>query len=85
VVGCFCGVALPFQGLLKQQSFEQLLSGANTMAMMLAVRGESVVLHCSDGWDRTAQVLLSLPLLITYTYFYAYAVLHSWRRWRRFW
>ncbi|KNC85287.1 hypothetical protein, variant [Sphaeroforma arctica JP610] len=33
-----------------------ILEASNLMARAMAVEGASVVLHCSDGWDRTAQL-----------------------------
>lgn len=34
------------------------------------VAGISIVIHCSDGWDRTAQVHLFFIFFILYSYFF---------------
>merc|ERR1719499_2275160 len=38
------------------QHIRSILSGAVTLAKLISFRGVSVVVHCSDGWDRTSQV-----------------------------
>lgn len=35
-----------------------ILSAALTVVKMIAQESGSVLVHCSDGWDRTPQVLL---------------------------
>jgi hypothetical protein len=34
------------------------------VAELLVVEGESVLVHCSDGWDRTAQLCATAKLLV---------------------
>ena len=41
-----------------------VLSGALFVAECMHRRGQSVVVHCSDGWDRTAQVCGLVQLLL---------------------
>jgi len=40
-------------------SFQQILSAAVRVADKVENHKTSVLVHCSDGWDRTAQVWLS--------------------------
>lgn len=51
----------PVQGF-KPLSLQLVLSGAIQVADKVS-NGNSVVVHCSDGWDRTAQ-LTSLAMLM---------------------
>jgi hypothetical protein len=44
-----------------------ILSSANDLACWIS-RGGSILVHCSDGWDRTAQ-LVSLTQLLVDPYF----------------
>lgn len=41
-----------------------LLSGAYSCAEALHRRGQSVLVHCSDGWDRTAQVCALVQVML---------------------
>lgn len=41
-----------------------ILETAHFVAQALATEGVSVLVHCSDGWDRTAQVCSVAQLLI---------------------
>jgi len=41
-----------------------LLSGAVYVVDMVAIKNVSVLIHCSDGWDRTAQLSSLAQLLI---------------------
>ena len=41
-----------------------LLRGALCCALALHSRGDSLLVHCSDGWDRTAQVCVMTQLLL---------------------
>ena len=49
---------------------QQILAGAVRVADKVENHKTSVLVHCSDGWDRTAQVRLSetlqllLPLIV---------------------
>jgi myotubularin-related protein 6/7/8 len=40
-----------------------ILSGAKSMAKSL-MQGTNVVVHCSDGWDRTSQLAALAQLLL---------------------
>lgn len=42
----------------------RILEGARRMASVLEYRGRCVLLHCSDGWDRTAQLSSLLMLML---------------------
>jgi len=42
--------------------FQQILAGAVRVADKVENHKTSVLVHCSDGWDRTAQVWLSTTL-----------------------
>ena len=46
------------------QHIRSILSGAVTLAKLISFRGVSVVVHCSDGWDRTSQVCFLSQLLL---------------------
>jgi len=46
------------------QHIRSILSGAVTLAKLISFRGVSVVVHCSDGWDRTSQVCFLAQLLL---------------------
>eukprot|EP01052_Picozoa_sp_SAG31_P015888 SAG31_NODE_1034_length_10228_cov_89.107316_13_plen_587_part_00 len=46
----------------------RVLAGATAVAMAVAERRQTVVVHCSDGWDRTAQ-LVSLAMLLLDPYY----------------
>ena len=48
-------IALEATGWLKH--VQQVLRAAVAVAERLALEGASVLVHCSDGWDRTAQAL----------------------------
>jgi hypothetical protein len=41
-----------------------LLRSATTAALYLAQRGVSLLVHCSDGWDRTPQICALVQLLL---------------------
>eukprot|EP00667_Euglena_gracilis_P001582 EG_transcript_1584 len=47
---------------------ERLLKGAAELVRLLAGEGASVLVHCSDGWDRTSQ-LTSLVMLMMDPYY----------------
>jgi len=47
---------------------KQILSGAVKIADKVSVHRTSVVVHCSDGWDRTSQ-LTSLSMLLLDSYY----------------
>jgi len=60
------GKAIEDTGWLRQI---RLLLGSSVMVCeRLAVQGESVLVHCSDGWDRTSQIC-SLAQLLMDPYF----------------
>ena len=42
----------------------KVLSGAAEIARVIAERGNSVLVHCSDGWDRTSQLTSLSQLLL---------------------
>jgi myotubularin-related protein 1/2 len=46
----------------------KILVGAGEVVNTLDEQGASVIVHCSDGWDRTAQ-LTSLPQLCLDPYY----------------
>mmetsp|Transcript_17978 Transcript_17978/g.53248 ORF Transcript_17978/g.53248 Transcript_17978/m.53248 type:complete len:836 (-) Transcript_17978:78-2585(-) len=52
--------AAPFVSAIKRSEWlyhiRQLLKGAASIAHIMGTRGESALVHCSDGWDRTAQL-----------------------------
>jgi hypothetical protein len=59
-----------------------ILESAAEIAKILAGKGVSVVIHCSDGWDRTSQ-LCSLAELMLDPYYrtrrgFAILVEHEW-------
>jgi hypothetical protein len=41
----------------------RVIAGAHQAASLMA-RGESVLIHCSDGWDRTAQITALTQMLL---------------------
>lgn len=47
---------------------QTIIEGARMTACEVAVRRQSVLVHCSDGWDRTAQVS-ALAMLLLDPYF----------------
>lgn len=44
------------------------MKGATTVARYVAEKGAGVLVHCSDGWDRTSQ-LTSLSQLMLDSYY----------------
>ncbi|CAI5978547.1 unnamed protein product [Closterium sp. NIES-64] len=50
------------------QHCHSLLSGAVFIAAQIALQGNSVLVHCSDGWDRTPS-LVSLAMLLLDPYY----------------
>ena len=50
----------PNESLLRNSGWlghiTNMLDGAETIARMIGLGGSHVLLHCSDGWDRTAQI-----------------------------
>ena len=42
--------------------FQQILNGAVRITDKVENNKTSVLVHCSDGWDRTAQVILQWNL-----------------------
>ena len=51
---------------------------------MAIQEGRTVIVHCSDGWDRTSQVCSGLFLLSTISYFSSGAALMLNPRYRTF-
>eukprot|EP00038_Savillea_parva_P031393 m.85997 g.85997 ORF g.85997 m.85997 type:complete len:317 (+) comp9652_c0_seq1:1810-2760(+) len=47
---------LPYHGGVCRYHVKRVLDGASLIVNLMDVRGESVLIHCSDGWDRTAQL-----------------------------
>lgn len=41
-----------------------VVTGAERVARLLHVEGASVLLHCSDGWDRTAQLSATAQMIL---------------------
>ena len=41
-----------------------LLKGASCAAHAVGAHGRSLLVHCSDGWDRTAQISILVQLLL---------------------
>ena len=42
----------------------QLLRVTNQVVEAIAIKSQPVLVHCSDGWDRTAQVISLAELLL---------------------
>ena len=42
----------------------QLLHVANELVEAIAVKHQPVLVHCSDGWDRTSQIVSLAELLL---------------------
>ena len=62
----------PSESLLRNSGWlghiANMLDGAETVARVIGLGGSHVLLHCSDGWDRTAQVsALAQIMLDPYT------------------
>ena len=56
-----------------QTILQQVLGGATRVADKVESNKTSVVVHCSDGWDRTAQVInIHSFLFIYYIFYYLY-------------
>lgn len=57
-----------FNTLVSSFLFKMLLAGAVRIADKIESGKTSVVVHCSDGWDRTAQ-LTALAMLMLDSYY----------------
>lgn len=57
-----CGSYLCCLGWTKQA--RGILSATMQVVKFIAVEGKSVLVHCSDGWDRTAQITSLAQLLL---------------------
>ena len=51
-----------------QRNLKALLSGAARIVSLVAQNKASVLVHCSDGWDRSTQ-LTSLSMLLLDPYY----------------
>ena len=58
----------PNQELLRKSAWlshiSNLLDGAETIARVVGLGGSHVLVHCSDGWDRTSQVAAIAQIML---------------------
>ena len=63
-----CLIIFSFFSMLEQSHWldyiSQLLRVTNEVVEAIAVKRQPVLVHCSDGWDRTTQVVALAELLL---------------------